>query len=45
MHFTTLNLPFPPIFSTTLINGLGRFAGGPLSPLSVISVKKGLRYR
>ncbi|KAF7303974.1 Laccase I [Mycena indigotica] len=45
LHFTSRNLPFPPIFDTTLVNGLGRFAGGPLSPLAVISVKKGLRYR
>ncbi|KAJ7474865.1 laccase 1 [Mycena latifolia] len=34
-----------PIFNSTLINGLGRFAGGPASPLAVISVQQGLRYR
>ncbi|KAJ6482687.1 laccase 1 [Mycena sanguinolenta] len=44
-HFTTGDLPFPPNFSSILINGLGRFLGGPLSPLAVISVKHGLRYR
>ncbi|KAJ6527906.1 laccase [Mycena vulgaris] len=44
-HFTTHNLPVVPNFSSVLINGLGRFLGGPLSPLAVISVKHGLRYR
>ncbi|KAJ6628271.1 phenoloxidase [Mycena sp. CBHHK59/15] len=44
-HFTTNNLPAIPNFSSVLINGLGRFLGGPLSPLAVISVKHGLRYR
>lgn len=31
--------------NSTLINGLGRYAGGPSTPLSVISVQPGLRYR
>ena len=31
--------------NATLINGKGRYSGGPSSPLSVINVKKGLRYR
>ncbi|KAF8151840.1 laccase 2 [Mycena galopus ATCC 62051] len=44
-HFTTNDLPGPPNFSPVLINGLGRFLGGPLSPLAVVSVKHGLRYR
>ncbi|KAJ7437461.1 yellow laccase [Mycena galericulata] len=44
-HFTTNNLPAIPNFSSILINGLGRFLGGPLSPLVVVSVKHGLRYR
>ncbi|KAG6329152.1 hypothetical protein ID866_9937, partial [Astraeus odoratus] len=30
---------------STLINGLGRYSGGPPSPLAVINVKQGLRYR
>ncbi|KAJ7434461.1 laccase [Mycena latifolia] len=30
---------------STLINGLGRFAGGPTSQLAVISVTSGQRYR
>jgi FtsP/CotA-like multicopper oxidase with cupredoxin domain len=29
----------------TLINGLGRYGGGPLSPLAVINVEHGKRYR
>ncbi|KAJ7080192.1 laccase [Mycena belliarum] len=36
--------PFPTLAST-LINGLGRYAGGPTSKLAVISVRKGKRYR
>lgn len=34
-----------PTPSSTLINGLGRYSGGPNSTLSVISVTKGKRYR
>ncbi|KAF7360073.1 Laccase A [Mycena venus] len=34
-----------PTLISTLINGLGRFAGGPTSQLAVISVTKGKRYR
>ncbi|KAJ6492648.1 laccase [Mycena vulgaris] len=34
-----------PSLITTLINGLGRFAGGPTSQLTVISVTAGQRYR
>ncbi|KAF7968546.1 hypothetical protein HWV62_30169 [Athelia sp. TMB] len=30
---------------STLINGLGRYASGPKSPLSVINVNRGTRYR
>jgi iron transport multicopper oxidase len=32
-------------FNSTLINGLGRYPGGPLAPLSVINVEQGKRYR
>lgn len=35
--------PFVP--DATLINGLGRYTGGPLSPLAVVNVQQGLRYR
>ena len=31
--------------NSTLINGRGRYAGGPSTPLSVINVQPGLRYR
>ncbi|KAG1888632.1 laccase [Suillus subluteus] len=31
--------------NSTLINGLGRYAGGPMSELAVISVEQGKRYR
>ncbi|KAG5650821.1 Acyl-coenzyme A oxidase 2, partial [Sphagnurus paluster] len=34
-----------PTPDATLINGKGRYAGGPTSSLSVINVVKGLRYR
>jgi len=35
----------PPVADSTLINGLGRYVGGPASPLSVINVNPGKRYR
>lgn len=41
---STLGPKFP-TSDSTLINGLGRYAGGPSSPLSIISVRKGRRYR
>lgn len=31
--------------NSTLINGLGRYAGGPMSELAVINVEQGKRYR
>jgi FtsP/CotA-like multicopper oxidase with cupredoxin domain len=31
--------------NSTLINGLGRYDGGPSTPLAVISAQQGLRYR
>ncbi|KAJ7211771.1 laccase [Mycena pura] len=34
-----------PVQDSGLINGKGRFAGGPEVPYAVITVKKGLRYR
>ncbi|KAF8835818.1 laccase [Paxillus ammoniavirescens] len=33
------------VANSTLINGRGRYAGGPLQPLTVIDVTPGLRYR
>ncbi|KAH8102709.1 laccase [Cristinia sonorae] len=35
----------PPVPDATLINGLGRYKGGPMSDLSVIHVEFGKRYR
>ncbi|KAJ3482309.1 hypothetical protein NLI96_g7060 [Meripilus lineatus] len=35
----------PPTPDSTLINGLGRFLGGPTSDLAVITVEQGKRYR
>ncbi|KAJ7113583.1 laccase 6 [Mycena epipterygia] len=34
-----------PVQDSGLINGVGRYAGGPLVPYAVITVKQGLRYR
>ncbi|KAJ7771003.1 laccase 1 [Mycena maculata] len=44
-HSPALNAPFPFFYTANLINGLGRFVGGPASPLAVVSVEFGLRYR
>ena len=47
---TRYHVPSPaasliPVADSTLINGLGRFAGGPHSPLAVINVSPGKSYR
>ncbi|THH00637.1 hypothetical protein EW026_g1911 [Hermanssonia centrifuga] len=44
-HTPTQLLAIPPAADSTLINGLGRYVGGPASPLAVITVEKGKRYR
>lgn len=44
-HLPSPQVHPPPIANATLINGLGRYPGGPASPLAVVSVKKGKRYR
>ncbi|KAJ7368994.1 multicopper redoxase [Mycena albidolilacea] len=44
-HTPSRNAPFPLFATSILINGKGRFAGGPASPLSVVAVTSGLRYR
>lgn len=44
-HNKSAEVVIPSIADSTLINGLGRYSGGPASPLSVVSVKKGTRYR
>ena len=44
-HFVAPQAPLIPVANSTLINGLGRFAGGPKSPLAVVSVRQGKSYR
>jgi len=34
-----------PVAPSMLINGLGRYAGGPQSDLAVVNVTRGKRYR
>ncbi|KAF7358933.1 Laccase 4 [Mycena sanguinolenta] len=44
-HFPAPQAPAPAVFSSTLINGLGRYQNGSLSDLAVINVDHGKRYR
>jgi iron transport multicopper oxidase len=44
-HLPFAVVPKPPISNSTLINGRGRYPGGPRSPLSVVNVIHGKRYR
>ena len=44
-HFVSPQAPLVPEPNSTLINGLGRFAGGPDSPLAVVNVIPGKSYR
>jgi len=44
-HLPSAEVPQPAVADSTLINGLGRYPGGPSSPLSVVSVESGKRYR
>ncbi|KAJ7682085.1 yellow laccase [Mycena polygramma] len=44
-HVPARNYAIPFLFTSNLINGKGRFAGGPASPLSVITVTPKKRYR
>ncbi|KAJ7469670.1 laccase [Mycena latifolia] len=44
-HGPAHSLGVVPTLVSTLINGLGRYAGGPTSELAVIRVRRGLRYR
>ncbi|KAJ7779416.1 laccase [Mycena maculata] len=44
-HGPAHTLGLVPTLISTLINGLGRYAGGPTSELAVINVIRGLRYR
>ncbi|KAI0303035.1 laccase [Russula brevipes] len=44
-HYLSHNAPPIPAFNSTLINGLGRWAGGPATELAVVNVQQGKRYR
>ncbi|KAI0059379.1 laccase [Artomyces pyxidatus] len=45
-HYLSFNSPPVPAFNSTLINGLGRYSGGPTNaPLAVVNVQRGKRYR
>ncbi|KAF7351524.1 Laccase A [Mycena sanguinolenta] len=44
-HGPSSTLGNVPTLISTLINGLGRYAGGPTSQLAVVSVTQGQRYR
>ncbi|KAI0285736.1 laccase [Russula brevipes] len=45
-HYLSTNAPAVPDFSSTLINGKGRYSGGPTdNNLTVINVTAGKRYR
>ncbi|KAF7309247.1 Laccase I [Mycena indigotica] len=44
-HYPAPSHPAIPALNSTLINGLGRYLGGPLSKLAVISVSPHKRYR
>ena len=44
-HFVSTQASPTPTANSTLINGLGRYAGGPNSPLAVVNVAPGKRYR
>ncbi|KAF8505410.1 laccase [Russula emetica] len=44
-HYLSHDAPSVPAFNSTLINGAGRWAGGPATPLAVVSVQQGKRYR
>lgn len=44
-HVPGIQVSIPAVSDSVLINGLGRVAGDNSSPLSVITVQQGLRYR
>ncbi|KAI9450836.1 laccase [Lactarius psammicola] len=45
-HYLSTSPPAIPAFNSTLINGKGRYVGGPQNvPLAVVSVTQGTRYR
>jgi len=44
-HYPSLQAPDVPLFNSTLINGRGRYSGGPPVPFAVVNVIRGRRYR
>ncbi|KAH9055234.1 laccase [Lactarius vividus] len=45
-HYLSTSPPAIPAFNSTLINGQGRYVGGPQDvPLAIVSVTQGTRYR
>lgn len=44
-HLPSPEVKTPFNADSTLINGLGRYPSGPASPLAVVSVQEGMRYR
>ncbi|KAH9061978.1 laccase [Lactarius vividus] len=44
-HYLSHNSPPIPAFNSTLINGVGRWAGGPAVELAVVKVRPGKKYR
>jgi iron transport multicopper oxidase len=44
-HYSSLQAPLAPEFNSTLINGIGRYEGGPSVNLAVVNVVFGIRYR
>ncbi|KAI0246638.1 laccase 2 precursor [Lactifluus subvellereus] len=44
-HYVSHKAPLAPEPNSTLINGKGRYPGGPNVPLAVVNVVKNLRYR
>ncbi|KAJ7083804.1 laccase [Mycena epipterygia] len=44
-HIPAPSAPVIPTADSTLINGLGRYQGGPAVSLAVLSVRRGIRYR
>ncbi|KZV76730.1 multicopper oxidase [Peniophora sp. CONT] len=44
-HYFSHEQPVIPAPNSSLINGLGRYPGGPDTPLAVVHVRHGVRYR
>ncbi|KAH9990789.1 Cupredoxin [Russula vinacea] len=45
-HYLSTDAPLVPAFTSTLINGVGRYLGGPSNiSLAVVNVQQGRRYR